>query len=354
MAWYSTDPSGKRKKHYKTKGGFKTKAEAKLYESKIEIAKSANKLSDKNPVFTDYFNEWAKIYRLPGKAANTKKRYDYIHGVLTTYFGQKKIGDITRADYQEFLNDYGKDHAKNTITKTVRIIAASARDAYGEGIISSDFTFKSQIIYNDKKTRKVKYLSIKELQALVSQLKNGLNHEYVSRYIILAGIYTGARIGELLALRWSDIDFKNKTISITRSYDYKNDTFKAPKTKNSIRQIRVNDGLLADLKQLQQNNHELVFAKEDGTLPSTVAVNKALRYNMKKAGLNKKNFHFHSLRHCHVAYLYSQHIDWYKISKRLGHSSVSFTMQQYSYLIDELSKKSDDEIDAALSKLDVR
>ena len=72
---------------------------------------------------------------------------------------------------------------------------------------------------------------------------------------------------------------------------------------------------------------------------------------MKKAGIVKRNYTFHSLRHSHVAYLLSQGIDIYAISKRLGHSNMTTTGNIYAYLIDEYKHKLDDEIERKLAQL---
>lgn len=90
------------------------------------------------------------------------------------------------------------------------------------------------------------------------------------------------------------------------------------------------------MDQLKRNKHDFVFAKQDGDLPTDNALNKALRYLLEEAGINKNGFHFHSLRHCHVAYLVAHHVDWYEISKQLGHANISITMDTYSYMIDEM------------------
>lgn len=342
-----------KKRHFKTKGGFKTKKEASLWEDQQNLAKNAGRLSAKQYVFLDYFKHWANIYRLPGKAPNTVKRYKYIENVIESYFGKKKLSELTRATYQAFLNSYGKDHAKNTVTKTTKVIASCLKDAYAEGVIASDVTFKARLTYDEDKTRHPEYLSIDELEKLVDQLKNNLDPKNTSRYIILTAIATGARIGEILALRWSDIDYDTQTINITRSYDYVHKAFKKPKTKNSIRTIKITQKLIDLLDQLKTNHQTLIFARPSGELPTPTAVNKTLCYNMNKIGLKKRDFHFHSLRHCHVAYLYSQGVDWYKISQRLGHSSVAFTMKVYSYLVSEKGEEQDEKILSALDKIDI-
>lgn len=72
---------------------------------------------------------------------------------------------------------------------------------------------------------------------------------------------------------------------------------------------------------------------------------------MKDVGIEKQGFHFHSLRHVHVAYLLSKGIDIYAISKRLGHSDITITLRAYSYLIDEYKAKNDSLIIDKLAEL---
>ena len=67
----------------------------------------------------------------------------------------------------------------------------------------------------------------------------------------------------------------------------------------------------------------MVFANQRGEIPTSNAVNKVLRELLEEAGIHRSGYHFHSLRHSHVAYLLYQGIDLYAISKRLGHSNVS-------------------------------
>jgi integrase len=72
---------------------------------------------------------------------------------------------------------------------------------------------------------------------------------------------------------------------------------------------------------------------------------------MKNAKIDKEGFHFHSLRHVHVAYLIGQGVDIYAISKRLGHANVNITLKVYAYLIDEYKAKNDNLIVEKLQKI---
>lgn len=76
------------------------------------------------------------------------------------------------------------------------------------------------MIWNEEKTRKIDYLNFEQVQQLVKSLKDKINTTYISRYMLLTIIYTGMRPGEIRVLTWNDIDFKNKQIHITKSWDY--------------------------------------------------------------------------------------------------------------------------------------
>ena len=86
-------------------------------------------------------------------------------------------------------------------------------------------------------------------------------------------------------------------------------------------------------------------------IPSSNAVNKTLRRKKKKADLNKNDFHFHSLRHAHVAYLLSQGVDLTIISKRLGHADTTVTSKVYAYLVEEYKDKAENQIEKYLENI---
>lgn len=105
------------------------------------------------------------------------------------------------------------------------------------------------------------------------------------------------------------------------------------------------------LSELKQNGNELVFLNQFKNIPTSNAVNKTLRKLLKEADITKKGYHFHSLRHTHVALLLYNGVDIYAISKRLGHSDLTTTTRKYAYMIDELKSKSDDHIEDVLDDL---
>ena len=170
--------------------------------------------------------------------------------------------------------------------------------------------------------------------------------------MILLAIYTGMRLSEIQALTWNDINLQTGTIDINKSWNARERHFKPVKTASSKRIIRVNRSILQIIASLSHGStSNLVFINQFGEVPTSNAVNKKLRSLLKELKIHRRNFHFHSLRHSHVALLLADGIDIYTISKRLGHSNTTTTSEVYAYLIDEYKQKTDERIINALSRL---
>lgn len=357
ISWYDAND----RRRYKTKSGFRTKRQAAEWAHQMEVAKDDNTITNNNPTFVNYYRDWAETYRIPNHSQSTKKRYEILYRDLKEYFGSKKLNHITHKQYQLFINAYGKRHVRSTVQKTDGTIRSCVQDAINDGIIAKDFTARINLVWNDDKSRKVEYLNYQEIKALKNTLLDGLRPEYVSRYMLLTIIYTGMRPGEIRVLTWNDIDFKHQEIHITKSWNYDKGALenydspeinKSTKNKSSVRVIRVDKKLLDLLNQLRVNRKERLFVNPiTGQIPSSAGVNKILRKQLKKAGIDRPGFHFHSLRHSHVALLLFQGVSLYAISKRLGHSNMSITASTYAYMLDELKAKSDNQIVKILDEL---
>lgn len=340
------------KLHQKSKSGFDTKQQARQYAAKLETQKNEGMEVLQDPTFYSYYNSWYKTYKENSVSDNTKRHYNLVGNLIKKFFKNEKLKKIKRLRYQQFITWYGKDHAPESVKKVRTITRACVKSAILDGIIVKDFTQNVETVANKDNEMKVEYLSLSELAKLTKAVLSGRRSLYTSRYMILTAIYTGARLSELQALTWKDIDPLHRTISINKAWDnLHGGGFTTTKNESSVRTIRVNKELLDILDELRGNNSTMVFMTHRGEIPSSNAVNKTLRKIMKDAGIEKRDFHFHSLRHSHVAYLLSQGIDLYAISKRLGHSNMMVTGKIYAYLIDEYKAKMDDQIEEKLSKI---
>lgn len=344
------DKDGKR--HAKSAGVFKLKRDAIANANKLEKKLDAVNIDLHSISLSDYYDRWYSIYKENSPLSDiSKSRYKTFSKTIRKYFGNRELATIKRSDYQKFINWYGKTHGASSVTKINGAIRSCVSYAIDDDVTSKDFTRNVQLVFNRSSKHHVEYLTEKELHTLINAVKSGLNHYNTSRYMILTAIYTGMRKSEIQALTWKDIDFLHATIKIDKSWDDTKKAFKPTKTETSNRTIKVNRELLNRLAELKANKSTMVFQNVLGTIPTTPALQKCLRSIMSSCGIKKQGFHFHSLRHVHVAYLLGKGIDIYAISKRLGHSNITVTLNTYSYLIEEYKAKNDTLIIDKLAEL---
>lgn len=346
------------KQHKTSKGGFLTKQSARQYGAKLELQKYDGVLTDKNPSFLQYYRDWYITYKKGKVSTATQNFYQYCVNIIEKYFKNTKLKTISRRQYQLFLNDFGNNHSKATTSKVNTYIKTCVKSALADGVIHKDFTANTELVWNNNGVKKIQYLNISELNQLTKELEENLSPYFTIRYMILTAIYTGMRLSEIAALTWDDVNFNFKTITINKSWNYLSGTpdnpFKKTKTNSSNRTIHVNQELLDLLAQLKSNNSKLAFMNPTyKKMPGSSSANRTLRVYLKKCGIDKPSFHFHSLRHTHVAYLLAHGVPLYAISKRLGHANITTTANRYAYLIDEFKEQSDIKIDNALSELGV-
>ncbi|KRL87233.1 tyrosine-type recombinase/integrase [Lactobacillus kalixensis] len=335
-----------------SKGGFKTKAEATKYGIEWEAKQIAGANLSINPTFAAYFKEYYETYKQPKVKSSTLKRYETHEKYIKDYFQETKIKDITKSDYQKFINWFSKDHAIGTVKKLHTQIKDCISFAVDDGVVYKDFTNHASLSGNNKKVKPIEWLNLNEMEKLSKHISYVRQPRYTSAYLILTALYTGARLGELSALTWSDVDFKNKTISISKSWNQDRRELSTPKTKSSIRTIAVNDFVLDLIKELKVNDSEKIFAtKRTGFPPTSQAINQALRRYLIDIGIDRPSFHFHSLRHTHASYLLASGIDVQTVSRRLGHANATITLKVYAHMIDEFKHQEQEQVLQTLSKI---
>jgi len=359
------DPiTGKRKQ--KTKSGFNTEQEAETAAAAlIHEVNEGTYLEESDKTFSEFTKEWLPIYSdsKDVKPGTIRVRLHEI-GKLLPYFAQLKLRDITRKMYQDTLNDLKdqgySDSTREGINRTGRMIF---RKAVELELIKKDPT-EFAYVKKDKKTIEEleeeeipKYLEKEELALFLETAGiNGLEHDDLV-FLILA--YTGIRVGELVALKWKDIDFKNNTISITKTYyNPNNNTVEyqllPPKTRKSRRKIVVDEDVINALKEHKkvQNkvierlgndyyNQDFIFAKMEREFGYPIVI-KNVRDHMKRllkiAGLNE-DLTPHSLRHTHTSLLAEAGVSLEQIMDRLGHTDDQTTKNVYLHVTQEMKKE---------------
>ncbi len=178
---------------------------------------------------------------------------------------------------------------------------------------------------------------------------------------IFLALGTGVRRGELLALRWSDIDTEKRTLTVNQSLEQTKDglRFKAPKTKRSRRTIALSPSVVEVLqahkvRQLEErvslglgrNQSGLVFTRHDGAPINPRNFSKEFTRIVKRAGIRPVTFH--GLRHTHLTNLLLAGVHPKIAIERAGHASIATTMDIYSHAVPGLQEDAAMRIDAAL------
>lgn len=239
----------------------------------------------------------------------------------------------------------------NTIRKLIvslnQIFAYAVRHKYIDSNPVRDAERPRKSI-DDKSSRKITVLTPEQIRALLEAIP-----EQKYKTLVLTAIMTGARQGEILGLKWSDIDFSKKQININRTFNH--GRFFSPKTKESIRAIDIAPMLLKELAQWklasaikekereekrrennaeekETENKDLVFANEAGeAMNYSNMVQRHFFKGLKDAELSR--IRFHDLRHTYASLLLQQGENIKYIQTQLGHSSPTVTLNVYSHLM---------------------
>jgi integrase len=176
--------------------------------------------------------------------------------------------------------------------------------------------------------------------------------------LVLVGLTTGMRRGELLGLRWSDIDLDGGLLTVNQALEQitkkrGGSTFKPPKNKGSRRTITLPDVTITTLRQhrvtqaeqrlrmgLAAADRSHVFAQPDGSLTT------AFRKPVKAPGVTPITLH--GLRHTHISHLLMDGVHVKVVSERAGHSTVAFTLSRYAAYIPNLQQDAAHRVDLAL------
>jgi integrase len=238
--------------------------------------------------------------------------------VLMAFFGVKKLSQITPRDVEDFKISQLRTHKPSSINRTLATLrhiynlARRWKKFYGENPVSV-----SGLLTEDNLRDRV--LSFDEEERLLSASAEHL------KPIIIAALNTGMRRGEILSLKWGNVDLENGLIIITPVNN------KSKKTKR----VPVNSILSAMLRELKfrnQKKSEYVFLSDDDKPVKSIktSFNNACR----RAGI--QGLRFHDLRHTAGTRMSESGAGIVEISKILGHSSVELTMKRYLHPEDSL------------------
>ena len=302
---------------------------------------------NKKELFSSYFERWIKVYKEGAIRKVTLQKYWLSLSWVKKLAPKLRLNIIDRVTYQQLLNDYAKDHERQTTMDFHHHLKAAILDAVDEGLIERDPTRKVIIKGKTPGEKKKKYLNQFELHALLKDLD--LSSEINYDWLILLIAKTGVRFSEAVALTPSDFDFVHQTLSISKTWNYKDGGgFQPTKNKSSVRKIQIDWMIVSQFSSLTKDlpPNEPIFIKNK-IFNSTI--NSILARHCKK--LSIPVITIHGLRHTHASLLLFGGVSIASVAKRLGHSSMNTTEKTYLHIIRELENKDVDLVMRSLSGL---
>ena len=299
-------------------------------------------------LFCDYFESWIKVYKEGAITRVTMQKYQLSLSWVKKIAPDLKLKEINRLQYQEILNEYAKYHERQTTMDFHHHIKAAILDAIDERLIDKNPTRKAIIKGKTPREKKLKYLSQFELHSLLGVLK--LSDKPNWDWLILLIAKTGIRFSEALAVTPKDFDFSRQMLSISKTWNYKEDKggFLPTKNKSSVRKIPIDWHTVIQFAVLVKDLPEdkPIFA---GSRVFNATANDCLARRCKKAGIPVITMH--GLRHTHASLLLFAGVSIASVAKRLGHSSMNTTERTYLHIIQELENKDIDLVMRALAGL---
>lgn len=353
------DENGKRRQ--KKKRGFKTKKEANiaLVEAENEVNKGTY-IEPSKELFIKYINDWFDIKKksIPRSAKTTRT---YIDTYIIPFFDNTvTLGNLQLRHVNNFitkLNDHPRGekvgYSPSTIKRAMDIIKSALEYAVIDGLIPKNVA-KGATMPKKKDTKEaLKVWNMEEMERFLKAAEG--DRLYI---LYLLALKTGCRQGELLGLRWKDINFNTAEITISQvlSHDAK-EFYEGAKTEAGNRRISIDNKTIMKLKEhqkligLEKEKHgegyidnDLVVCTTIGTPynPSNI-LNRSFKPLIEASGVPR--IPFHGLRHSHATMLLQLGENIKIISDRLGHSDIKVTLSIYSHLLPSMQKQ-------VVSKLD--
>lgn len=364
-----TDSNGHRQRHYKTITAKNDREAEKALAAFITEVEGGNYVEPTKLDFEEVFYKWIDSHQGEKELApKTKARYEELFKLrIKEYFNRYKLEKINATIIDDFFTEIRNSErldnrpgklSEQSIKHHYRLISAVFAYAYRKGLIKLNPMEKAESVTVSKKD--IKCYDEEQISVLIEALEEVEIKFKTAINIALNGL----RLGEVMGLEWSDVDYKNNTIRIERVSQYiagKGVITKSPKTKKSKRVISMPVEVMSMIRQLEieqkeqrmkvankWENSNRLFTTEFGApmFPETpskwfsefirnhnkkVKNDPEIREDNKSLYLLPEDVTFHGLRHTSVSYLIANGEDVATIAQRHGHSNANTTLSIYAH-----------------------
>lgn len=304
-----------------------------------------------------WFDYWIENIKGDSIRPNTIRNYKerFVRNIKE-YIGRMTLSEVKPMHCQNILNQMKNDYKSSTIYQTRMTLYCMFSDATENDIIVKNPVTKS-VKYNIGKESKIaRALTIEEQKGFLEVAKNTSNYNQFA-FIL----QTGLRTGEMIGLRWSDIDFNNREIHIQRTAEYRYSVGEwrigEPKSKAGYRKVPLTETAIEILKNQKEKLKELkvinlefsdyVFLSRKGEPTKNSAYDSSLFKLCDKAGIER--FSMHVLRHTFATRCIEANMRPKTLQVILGHSNVGITMNLYVHVTEDERQNEVKKIESALN-----
>ncbi|WP_273852319.1 site-specific integrase [Guptibacillus spartinae] len=349
------DPLTGKRKQIKRRG-FESKRAAMNEMTRLKAQVLENDFLDLNHLtYEKYMDEWFQERKFKLQHSTFEIHSIFYRNVIKPKLGHLKLQQVTPLQLQKFVNDLvnQSSYSAHTIHLVFRIISSSFKKAVILKLIKSDPSIG--ITLPKTRQREFTVWSIEQVNFFISEAPKIAR---LTRYYIafLIAIFTGMRQGEILGLRWKDIDFATNTLYIKQTVTQNGEIKVGAKNEASVRSIHIpskladelkaTKALISDEKRLlgdKYHENDLVVCTLDGKPVIARNFRKEFYKVVEKVDLPK--IRFHDLRHTHATILIHQNVNVKLISERLGHADIQTTLNTYSHVLPNMQKTVSDQLD---------
>ena len=305
----------------------------------------------------DWLDEWVLTSVVPRNRPRTAESYrETADRYIRPAIGNVPLAKLEPADVARMLD--GLKRRGDLSTSTIRYAHSVLRIALGRALKNGRVVRNVAMLVEPpaKVRRELHPLEADQVRALLASVtEDRLGPLYA------AAVATGMRQGELLALRWPDIDLDAGTVAVRHTLRRGTRTLGEPKTERAKRTLRMADTTVATLRahrtrQLEERlaagrfwqDLDFVFATKDGGPLDTSTVTRSFQAALARAGLPKQPFHH--LRHAYATLMLEAGEELVVVSRSLGHSTINTTADIYAHLTPATLKRSAERMDGILNR----
>lgn len=317
------DDKGKRiSKRFKTSQA----AQEWLIATRLELMRGEYK-QDSSQQLGEWINEYIDTYKRPNIRISTLTRYYDCCKYILPIAGIR-LQDLTAPQIQRFFNTLPPGLSVSSRNKIQMLVRAALRKAIALGMIK-DILAPVECTKGGKKKKQVEVFTIEDIHKILDWVKTSTYYKRYYLFIKLAAV-TGMRLGELIALRTANISYAAVRVDLNAHAVNGRCYFNEPKTEAGIRTVTISPALAEELRRTG-GDRRYVFHSPLVEFWNPNNFERAWRAIVTAAGVKYKSFH--CLRHTHATQLLAAGVPLLEVSKRLGHSKASVTLDLYGHTI---------------------